>query len=325
MVSAAFHPMAAQFDSRAGSRSLNPSQDPYDISGWISGEILNTDGLPAQNATVELHGTGGKSDSTRTDSDGKFEFHNLAAGEWELVARTGNRLTEARQYIRVTPGVNIVTLTFPAEKGSVDPGPSTTSAAQLAVPGKARREFEKAEEALRKSKLNDAIRFVEKALTLWPRFAEALTLRAIVERSQQSSELAVTDAQKAIEYDPNYGKAYAVLGSIYTDAHRVDDAIRTLDHGIAIAPTYWATYYEMSRALLLRGDFATTLRQAEKASSLVHGEYPPLHLVKGYAHLGLKNASAARTELETYIKLGTDPALTGKAKEALAQLSGSSR
>jgi tetratricopeptide (TPR) repeat protein len=94
-----------------------------------------------------------------------------------------------------------------------------------------------------------------------------------------------------------------VLGAVYTDVNRWDDAVRALDQGVRIAPDYWQGYYEMSRTLLLKHDFAGALQQAQKASDVGHTNFAMLHLIKGYAYLGLSNQHAARTELETYVKL----------------------
>ena len=59
----------------------------------------------------------------------------------------------------------------------------------------------------------------------------------------------------------------------------------------------------MSRTLLLKRDFAGALQQAQKASDVGHTNFAMLHLIKGYAYLGLSNQPAARTELEAYVKL----------------------
>jgi len=45
------------------------------------------------------------------------------------------------------------------------------------------------------------------------------------------------------------------------------------------------------------------LQQAQKASDVGHANFAMLHLIKGYAYLGLSNQPAARTELEAYVKL----------------------
>jgi tetratricopeptide (TPR) repeat protein len=219
----------------------------------------------------------------------------------------------------VTEGISFVTLTVPSNDTSGD-GRATVSASQLAVPDKARREFEKAQDSLRRNKLLEAASHIERALTFWPRYAEALALRAVLERSQNSPKLAQADAEKAVEYDPRNGQAYIVLGASYIDLRRWDDAIRSLNQGIAIVPTYWPGYYEMSKAMLAKGNFADALRQAEKASILASTNYAPLHMVKGYAYLGLGNHVAASQELEVYLKQEPTGSTAPQIRKTLDQL-----
>jgi tetratricopeptide (TPR) repeat protein len=233
--------------------------------------------------------------------DGSFELQGVPAGQYEVVAQNG--VAETRTSISVTEGANFVTLILPSTGKAGQNDGSMVSAAQLTVPKKARHEYEKAENAAQKSKWAEANQRLQRALMIWPKFAEALVLRAIIERNQSSTEQAITDAEKAVESDPTYGKAYVVLGAAYTDVNRWDDAVRALDHGERIAPDYWQAYYEMSRTLLLKQDFAAALQQAQKASDMGHTKFAMLHLIKGYAYLGLSNQPAARTELETYVKL----------------------
>ena len=303
----------------AADARLNPAEPG---TGWILGTIQATDRREASDATVELRGARLQTRTTHSAPDGTFQMTNIPTGEYEVIAQQG--IVQTRTEIFITAGANWVTLTFPSQGAPGDRSQATVSAAQLAVPPNARREYQKAQVAVNKGKWDIASQRLQKALILWPKYAEALVLRALIERDQHSSQLAIADAEKAVEYDPNYGRAYAVLGASYTDANRWDDAVRTLDHGIAVAPTYWQGYYELSRVLLLKGDSLAALRQAEKASSLVPTEFPVLHLIKGYAYLGLKNQLAARTELETYIKLKPTGQPAAKAKDILNQLSSSS-
>jgi len=230
-------------------------------------------------------------------------------------------IESASQVISLVEGRASVTLVMRSEPKTGDSSTGVSSA-QLMVPSKARHELDKAEDAVRKKKWGDAFRSIEKALTIWPRYAEALILRALIERNQHSPGLALTDAEKAIDYDPNYGKAYLVLGCVYNDLNRFDDAISTLDHGITIAPDNWQGYYEMGRAMLSKGNFDGALRQVDKGSALAHSDYPPIHLVKGFAYLGLKNQSAALVELEAYLKLAPNTETASHVKQVLNQLTG---
>ena len=319
-----------QVDMGARLDSSNPVHSHPDAmsngSAWISGVVQSADNRPLANVTVEiLGGLPGlqRPVSSYSGVDGHFQFYDLATGEYDLIATQG--LTTTRGRLLASSGLNFVVLTMPGQQQSDENGQATTTTAQLSVPNKARRELQNAEEALHNNKVVQASRSIEKALTFWPRYAEALILRAIIERGQESSELAIADAEKAIEYDPNYGKAYVVLGSVYTDVKRWNEAIRTLYRGIGIAPNSWQGYYEMSRALLCKGDFTTALRQAEKASTLARMDYPSFHLIKGYAFLGLKDETAARSELQQYVKLAPDTKPALHVRQILEQLADTSR
>ena len=217
-------------------------------------------------------------------------------------------------------------LTTPSQDGSRIDRQSTISVGQFAVPEKARSQLYKAWNAVNKNKLDDATHYVEKALSFCPHFAEALTLRAILETQDANSiGQAQADAEKAIEYDPNYGGAYIVLGTIYSFYHQYNDAIRTLDRGIALLPNISVGYFEMGIALVGKGDFAGGLRQAQKASSL-DTAYPYLHLLKAYAYEGLKDQAASNAELEVFRRLQAQKfSLANKQKAtgvAQAQIAG---
>lgn len=291
-------------------------QDSY-MTGQILGSVTTADNQAIPYATISVWRAGGAPVEVTAGADGRFDLHNVHSGHYVLSARVG--LGEARAEVDVTKGVSLVTLTVPPNDASGD-GQATVSAAQLAVPGKARRELEKAQDSLRRNKFVDAASHVERALTFWPRYAEALVLRAVLERSQDSPKLAQADAEKAVEYDPGNGRAYIVLASSYIDLRRWDDAIRSLNHGIAIMPTYWPGYYEMSKAMLAKGNFADALRQAEKASTLGSTNYAPLHMVKGYAYLGLGNHVAASQELEVYLKQEPTGSIAPQIRKTLDQL-----
>lgn len=198
-------------------------------------------------------------------------------------------------------------------------GQSTVSAAQLRVPEKAHKALLKAHEAAGKNNMADAARYVDKALQLYPVYAEALAMRGLLER-ESDPEAALVDAEKAIEYDPNYGMGYVALGSVYTALARFDDAIHYLEHAIALIPASWQGYYEMTRALVGKRDYTAALRYIEKACSVAPKNYPFFRLSKAAVFIGLNNRSAALTELEGYLEHDPNGENAAEARKMLDNL-----
>jgi tetratricopeptide (TPR) repeat protein len=286
--------------------------------GNIEGSVRTSENSPVGDANIELESIGAtRLPSTYSLPDGSFVLINVPSGRYVISATLGTM--QISEQININAGENSVILTIPS-KEKAGTGTATVSAAQLKVPNQARNALQKAWTAVGHKKTAEAARYLEKALTFWPRYSQALTLRAMLELHDNSKELARTDAEKAVEYDPNDGTAYIALGSAYNALHQYDDAIRTLDRAITLSPTAWEGYYEMSRALLAEGNWAVALRQAERASSMGQRNNPNLHLAKAYAYLQLNNKSEASTELEAFRRLKGDGPVSSNTRHLLDQL-----
>lgn len=295
-------------------RGLN---DTTPGTGWIVGTVKTADGKPIDGGVVELYGGAAAPIVIHTSADGSFKIDNVPMGGHEVVARWN--LFEATQQVSVTPGMNSINIILPGNSTATLEG-GAVSRAQLALPKNTRHQLQKAELALRHNKLAKAAESVDKILVAQPQCAQALLLRAVIEREQNTPQLASADAEQSIIYDPNDPLAYFTLGSIYNDLNRYDDAIRTLDRGTKIGSNYWQGYYEMSRALLLKGDLTAALRQSDKASALAPPQFASLHLVKGYIYRGLNNPQECRRELELFIQLRPDSVAATRARATLSQL-----
>lgn len=268
--------------------------------GSIEGTVRSAGDRPLADIPIELlslsHGT---TLVTSSNSAGVFKFE-LSEGDY-LVTATLATGTVTNQ-VRAAPGQNWVDLRMPGKDNNprAESQP-TVSTAQLRVPEKARNALQKAHDAAIRKNTADAALYVDKALQLHPLYADALAMRAVLER-EKYPETALVDAMKAVEYDPNYGMGYVALGSVYTALSRFDEAVRSLDHGIALMPASWQGYYEMSRALAGKRNYIEALRHLERACSLAPKSYPFFHLSKAAIFDGLNITSAAVTELQGYLR-----------------------
>jgi tetratricopeptide (TPR) repeat protein len=287
--------------------------------GSVSGVILNETSRPARDVRVELRtaGTGQTVASTYTNAGGFYEFAQLASGEYELVAVLG--IKEVRQRVEVQNAVEAVNLRLPAE--NLDAGNNNSvSVAQFQVPKKARSAYKKASKAYDKQKLDEAAEHLAKALEIHPEYAEALTLRGIMTLNNGNAEAASKDFEAAIAADHAYATSYLALGAAYNALNRFDDALRTIDRGVALSPASWQGYFEMGKAFAGKGNYESALRMLQKAQALAPKEYAPIHLVKAHAQLALKNYPEAMVELQMFLDREPAGPNSAQAQDTLARV-----
>jgi tetratricopeptide (TPR) repeat protein len=290
-----------------------------DITGTatVTGTVRSFDGKPIPDVHVEIRqdGNGHPIASAYTLPSGSFEFMNVPRGRYEVVARIG--LQETREPLQLQEMNATVEIRMGDMSAASTAGSGTVSVAQMKVPEKARKEFHKAEEAMRKHKIEDSRQHIENALQLAPNYAAALTLRGILDLGENKFDQARSECEQAIGSDPNYGMGYVVLGATYNAMARFDDALRTLERGVALVPQSWQGHFEMSKALLGKAHYEEALRQINRAGELVPASYPAIHLVRAHAFLGLKNYSQAITELEQYLGGAPNGVDAANARETL--------
>lgn len=294
-------------------------QNSHESALSINGTVLTADGKPLRDAHVELHDASGSIvTATYTNAGGSFEFSQVHSGIYEIVATSG--LHQAQQRIDSNRIMVSVELRLPVSSAPGDGNPTNSvSVAQYKVPGKARDELKKAQEASEKGKSDDAEKHVAKALEIYPKYAEALTLRAILKMDAKNQDGAVADLQQAITYDENCALAYLVMGAALNMQSRFDDAIRALERGEALSPNSWQAYFEMGKALVGKAQYDAALRQLDRAQALMPKEYAPLHLVKAHAMLAINNYTDAMAELQQYLAKEPNGANSQEAQKMLDQ------
>ena len=289
--------------------------------GSVSGAVRTLDDHGVADARVELRSlnTGSVVSSTYTSFSGDYLMHEVPNGTYEIVVTNGlSQNTDS-----VTIQDSMATANFrmagareaqPGDAGNRD----TVSVAQMKIPDKARDAFHKAQKAFEKQKMEDTLKEVQEALAIAPKFADALTLRALVKLDEQKTDDAIIDLESAVQDDNNYAMAYMVLGSAYNAKQRFDDALRVLDRGVTLQGNAWQGYFEMAKAYLGKRDLTNAMKEVNRAGDLAPSDYAPVHLVRANIYLALSNFSDAMSELETYLQrdpAGPDSAAARKTLE----------
>lgn len=148
----------------------------------------------------------------------------------------------------------------------------TVSVARLAVPAKARGEFQK---ACGKLKLNN-----------FP--------------------AADAEARKAVEIYPDYAAAWVVLGQALTGENKVDQAVQACKRAMKVDPTYAPPYICLAQFAERTNDWDDVYEFSDRARSLdpAHNAYP--YFYAAMADLHLKRYAQAEFEGRSAERLDTD-------------------
>ena len=224
------------------------------------------------------------------------------------------------------PGASQARKSDPPLSEMVAPAPQlpehAVSVARLRVPREAQGFYEKARKAFRKNRYAEAEHRLGQALQAYPAFPEALTMLGYIQLSLDEWEPAEQSLRAAVRTDPNFGLAHIVLAFLYNTEHRFDDAAASARRAGELAPDSWVVQFEMTRALLGKGQYDSALSVSDAALHKNRGTL--LHVVKAQALMGLKRFREASTELQTYLQYQPAGELAQHAHDLLKEIQSAS-
>jgi tetratricopeptide (TPR) repeat protein len=303
------------------SQTMNGFGNYESSSGFnasITGTVQDATNRPIGGASVELidPSTGRNLTGTSTLSNGTFQITNVPRGTYEVVARQG--VAEERTRVEIEADRDL-TFRLPVNQPEAT-GQSSVSLTQLNVPGKARRLLEKAQEAFRRARLDDAFNFVQKALVCYPNYAKALVLRGVLNMQKGDNKDAQPDLEKAVQLDYGDDMGFVALASLYNNEGQFDRASQTLDHGMSLNPRSWQANLEMARAELGKNDYGAAVRSLDRAQMFAPPQVTMVHLYRAQALIGLKDYPTAITELQSYLDKSPNDPNSEMARTTLTKL-----
>jgi tetratricopeptide (TPR) repeat protein len=197
-----------------------------------------TNGVCEPSTLVSLVGSGGPVARATANDQCEVEFFNVPKGSYYVHVSGGDFADADSSRIDLTsygPAEFEVPVKRPNELDHryVLPGNAFVSTSELGVPGRARKEFDKANELAAKQGFTQAIQKLNKAISIYPAYAMAYN---------------------------NLGVIYSRLGDEVREREALEKAIRINDH-LALA------YVNLGRMNLVSGEFKEAQIALDKASA----------------------------------------------------------
>jgi tetratricopeptide (TPR) repeat protein len=127
-----------------------------------------------------------------------------------------------------------------------------------------------------KGHVDDAVAHYQKALGIYPNYAQAHNNLGAALIQKGGVDDAVAHYQKALEVYPNYPEAHSNLGLALYQKGQVDDAVAHYQKALEINPNYPGAHNNLGNALLRKGQVDAAVAHYQKALE-INPNYPEAH------------------------------------------------
>jgi Tfp pilus assembly protein PilF len=291
------------------------SNQTLEISGQIN--IAGTT-TPARDVTVRLERfSGGIVDQMPTDARGRFRFGNLTRGYYRVVVNApGFAPTFQDADLTVLFKAYLV---FALNETRASSASTINLAIDARVPGPAREEFARGQEAVAKKQFLTAVAHLEKAISLYPRFAEAEMLLANAFLDLRDWSRAEASFRRALDIRSNNAPALVGLGESLWRQNKYVESEQALLDGLKFSEASWHGHFTLARMYWSKGE---TLKAGHAIGRTLQlkPDFAEAHLLAGNILLKLNQPERAATEYEEYLRLAPKGEFAVEARNLVKKL-----
>ncbi|HEY2457848.1 MAG TPA: tetratricopeptide repeat protein [Candidatus Acidoferrum sp.] len=191
---------------------------------------------------------------------------------------------------------------------------------------KAEEALTKGTQALREGKLDEAKKYLDKAVQLAPGNPDVLYVQGMLLMRQHNWAAAQSVLQKSDQLAPNQARVLAALGMTLCNQKMYEQAIPPLEKSLQLeAASGWETDWALAKAYYYRGQYQEALKMAESAHANSHTSIPQVELLLAQCLTAVGRYSDSAQVLREFLKVHTDDSDTATAKRWLDNLAASGK
>jgi len=251
-------------------------------------------------AVVTLTKLDGQFYKQATAKDGHVRFNELAQSEYNVQILAPGFARLKKQIDAHPQGETLMKLTIQLEAAAEGIDAATDMEVSALNP-KAQRALGKAIEALRAKKPSEARSSLETAARIAPQSAEVQYVYGVYALGIGEKEQAKTYWMKSLELYPQHFRALVSLSEQLLEENKPNEALPYLQRAMRAEPTSWRAHALTAEACLRQGSLEESIKQAERALELGHGQAAGVQPVLAVA-LARKGEKARAIEtLQSYL------------------------
>ncbi len=291
--------------------------------------IVTDDEQPiGENVRVQLLKSGGSTVAEVMAMSGRAQFAGIAPGAYS-VRVSGVTIEELTTPVfEVRPaGLNLMQflhVKLRPQGGTTGSKQGSVSAQDLNIPPKAKKEFNKAGDAMQEADWEKANEHLEKAVAIYPKYAAAYNNLGAVAMRQNDLPRAQSWFEKAIELNDSSGSAYVNLGRLYLKKRDFEGAARLMGRSLAVDPNNPEALAMLADCEVAGGHYDEAIANVRRVHAVAHERFAVAHLIAAAAYEKQNHAKDAGAEYEQFLKEDPNSPRAASARRALERLTSGS-
>ena len=198
----------------------------------------------------------------------------------------------------------------------------TVSAQDLAVPEKARAEFDKGMDAYGKGDKREAEDDLQQALSIFPNYVRAHNNLGVLYLQEGLKTKAFAEFSKAVEFDPKFAPSYLNLARISFSDGDYAGAEAELKKALAASPSFLNAMVLLCKTEFARKEFSDSLQVAKHVHQLTQDtQYAEIHLISGEILVSHGQNRDAVREYQMFVTENPTDSRVPKVKSLIQRLS----
>ncbi len=204
------------------------------------------------------------------------------------------------------------------DQGSIASG--SISALDMAAPDNAMQQFSHGTACLKDQNFKEAIKFLQKAVEIYPKFVSAHIELALAYRDQQDPR-AKQEFETAASLDDRFPVPFANLGVMALEANDFPAAEANLAQAASLSPGNARILTALAFAQNADHKYQEALQTVERVHARDHHGIANIHYIGAAAAISLNDSVAARRELQQLLSEDPSDPLAPIARNRLEELS----
>jgi tetratricopeptide (TPR) repeat protein len=206
--------------------------------------------------------------------------------------------------------------------GTTDSHPSelpssyVISVSRLRVPSKAVTHLEAAQRLFLKMQLVQATQELDRAIRIYPGFAQAFRMMALVHLAEKDFTGSVESAAHAIRLDSGDAYSWVALATAYNSLNEWPEAEAAAGRALEVNPSAWQGRLELAKSFYGEGRFILALSTLDR----LHQDIPDIHLVRANSLMRLGRPQEAAQQFSAFLNRTSGDSREEQIRKILAQV-----